>query len=226
MLTYNLYQLVLNAWCVVGFVNELAVHGMPVWGNAFEPSTGSYRLSLLIWIHYNNKYVELLDTVFMMLRKKNKQISFLHVYHHVLLIWSWFFVCKWCCGGDAYFGALCNSFVHVVMYGYYFMSALGVSCPWKRYITQMQMVQFVVCAAHAVFCLVRGHVGVGLPLLQLWVMVNMLVLFGNFYRQSYRARKSKAAATTATAAAAMAAAAAGTDLVSNGTMMATAAHAD
>lgn len=63
----------------------------------------------------------------MVLRKKNKQISFLHVYHHFLLVWAWFFVCKFACGGDAYFGAIMNSFIHVVMYGYYFLSLMVCS---------------------------------------------------------------------------------------------------
>ena len=33
------------------------------------------------------QYLELLDTVFMILRKKTEQLSFLHVYHHCLLVW-------------------------------------------------------------------------------------------------------------------------------------------
>lgn len=33
------------------------------------------------------RYIELLDTVFMILRKKNQQLSFLHVYHHTLILW-------------------------------------------------------------------------------------------------------------------------------------------
>jgi len=32
-----------------------------------------------IWVYYMTKYVELLDTVFMILRHRQRQISFLHV---------------------------------------------------------------------------------------------------------------------------------------------------
>jgi hypothetical protein len=53
-----------------------------------------------IWAHYNNKFVELLDTLFMVLRCKNAQLSFLHVYHHVLMIWAWWVVCKFHPGGE------------------------------------------------------------------------------------------------------------------------------
>ncbi len=38
-----------------------------------------------------------------------------------------------------------NSFVHVVMYGYYFLAALGPEVQkylwWKKYITRLQMVR-------------------------------------------------------------------------------------
>ena len=45
---------------------------------------------------------------------------------------------------SAYFGATCNSFVHVVMYAYYGLSAVGPQMRpylwWKRYITKLQLV--------------------------------------------------------------------------------------
>ncbi|EDO27351.1 predicted protein [Nematostella vectensis] len=44
----------------------------------------------------------------------------------------------------AYFGAACNSFIHVIMYLYYGLSAMGPSVQkylwWKRYLTKMQLV--------------------------------------------------------------------------------------
>lgn len=40
-----------------------------------------------------------------------------------------------------------NSFVHIVMYAYYFLSALGPQLQpylwWKKHITNMQMVNFI-----------------------------------------------------------------------------------
>ena len=88
--TYNLYQCILNIWCVAAMIYE--VYTNPIfpapWGNVSVPGAPSFRISFLVWVHYNNKYVELLDTVWMVLRKKNEQISFLHCYHHILLIWS------------------------------------------------------------------------------------------------------------------------------------------
>jgi elongation of very long chain fatty acids protein 4 len=115
------------------------------------------------------------------------QVSFLHTYHHVLMMWAWLYVCKVECGGDAWFGAAINSLVHVVMYAYYFLSQLGVPCPWKRYLTMMQMCQFCMCMAQSAYVMWRGNAPLGLVLVQAFVMINMLVLFGQFYRKSYGA---------------------------------------
>jgi len=52
-----------------------------------------------------------------------------------------------CCLLIAFFGALINSFVHVLMYTYYGLSALGPHMQkylwWKKYLTRIQLV--VIC---------------------------------------------------------------------------------
>ena len=42
----------------------------------------------------------MLDTVFFVLRKKNNQISFLHVYHHATMFPIWWIGIKWVAGGQ------------------------------------------------------------------------------------------------------------------------------
>lgn len=90
------------------------------------------------------KVVDLLDTVFFVLRKKDKQISFLHLYHHtgmVILTWN---ATKFYPGGHSIFTGFVNSIIHVVMYSYYLASAFQPQYKnnlwWKKYITQMQIV--------------------------------------------------------------------------------------
>lgn len=42
------------------------------------------------WWYFFSKIVELLDTVFFVLRKKQSQVTFLHVYHHAItMFFSW-----------------------------------------------------------------------------------------------------------------------------------------
>lgn len=222
MLVYNVYQTALNIVTCYYFVKLVGDLGMSWWGNKLDLSHRTYDLGFWIWVHYTNKYVELLDTVFMILRKKSEQVSFLHVYHHCLLIWAWFLVSKVACGGDAYFGALANSFIHVLMYSYYAMALLvrppaRVACwprvcgapapvtrvcvcvlprqritvPWKKVLTQLQMVQFVVCATHSFYVMYTGCYPTKMALLELWVMFNMLFLFWNFYSNKYNRGKGE-----------------------------------
>lgn len=190
--TYNLYQCIFNLWTVYAMYHEVFTNPwfQSIWGNTVQPNKHGFRIAFLVWIHYNNKYMELLDTVWMVLRKKNNQVSFLHCYHHVLLIWAWFFVCRFEAGGDCYFGASINSFIHVIMYGYYTLALLNVPCPWKKWITNCQMVQFMLVLCHSIFVVIKGNMPIALPLVQAFVMINMLVLFGQFYAKSYL-RKDK-----------------------------------
>ncbi|KRF80005.1 very long chain fatty acid elongase F-like [Drosophila virilis] len=80
------------------------------------------------WItcsYFLNKVLDLLDTVFFVLRKSYKQITILHVYHHVLMVFGVYWLVRlYGVGGQYMMTGFFNSFVHTVMYFYYFISAL------------------------------------------------------------------------------------------------------
>ena len=69
-------------------------------------------------------------------------MSFLHLYHHSTMFPLWWIATRWCAGGQAYFSAMLNSFVHVVMYFYYFITTFDryKHVWWKKYVTHMQLV--------------------------------------------------------------------------------------
>ena len=189
MLSYNIYQVLLNAYVVLELCREVSpiVRGRPLWGTQLLPSSDpkGRRLAFLIFVHAENKIVELADTVFMAVRGKHSQITSLHLWHHMLLLWSWYLVVRFACGGDAWFGAAVNSATHVLLYGYYALTLLGWPCPWKRIVTQVQLLQVAVCTCHGVYCLVHGNYPRWLCVLELFVQCNMLFLFGRFYRAAY-----------------------------------------
>ncbi|XP_048507919.1 elongation of very long chain fatty acids protein 7-like isoform X1 [Athalia rosae] len=152
-----------------------------------------------VWIYFIVKVIDLLDTVFFVLRKKSNQISFLHVYHHTgMVIGSWAGV-KYLPGGHGTFLGLVNSFVHVVMYGHYFATSMKISRPWwKKYITQLQLIQFVLILVH--FSQLAWIEDCGFPRWPALIFVPqnlfMIVLFGDFYYKTYvRKSKGKAVAT-------------------------------
>ena len=45
----------------------------------------------MLWIYTVSKVVEFMDTVLMVIRKKQNQVTFLHLFHHasILNIWWW-----------------------------------------------------------------------------------------------------------------------------------------
>jgi len=220
MFVYNLYQCLMNLVCVLTAIYILFsnshfrsdiqlwenVYLPKPWGNRSQKGIEGFSIALVIWVHYNNKYFELLDTLWMILRKKNEQVSFLHVYHHVLLIWAWWYCCWVGLGGDCYFGATVNSFIHIIMYGYYTGALLKYDLKSiKKNITNCQMVQFACVLCHSIYVCNYRNVPIELPLAQGFVMVNMLYLFREFSNKEYAEKKKKEASQRDLAAMASAA---------------------
>jgi len=163
------------------------------------PSLKDRRPETLETLSYHNFYLmtkilDLADTIFFVLRKKQSHITVLHVYHHASIpLLGWIHLRL--CGNsalDVWFGAI-NTLVHTIMYAYYGLSVLGPQMQpylwWKRYLTQLQLVQF---ALTLVFVTCFTLFQRGYPLL---ICVNMafqavvyLVLFGRFYLRTYRAK--------------------------------------
>ncbi|CAF4311253.1 unnamed protein product, partial [Adineta steineri] len=71
----------------------------------------------------------------------------------------WWVVLTWVPSGQAWAGPFLNSIVHVIMYSYYALSAipsLRDKLWWKRYITQFQLIQFVIVLSHTLGGIIYG----------------------------------------------------------------------
>jgi len=191
MVLYNVVQVALNGWMVYRMIKALMFEGLPFIGDLVTVTGAQYA----VWVHYCDKYLEFFDTYFMVLRGKMDQVSFLHVYHHFSISWGWWIAMRYTRGGDIYFGALLNSFIHVMMYSYYALALLKISCPWKRYLTQAQLLQFATVMAYTAVCVNlwpkdqvnRGHYLCAV--VQVWEMASLFLLFALFYRKSYGGKK-------------------------------------
>ncbi|KJE97056.1 hypothetical protein CAOG_07538 [Capsaspora owczarzaki ATCC 30864] len=185
---YNAAMVALSAYMLHEFV-------MTAWNAGYDlvcqpvdysNSENGLRMASVVWWYYFSKFIEFLDTFFMVLRKKNEQITFLHVYHHGSMFCLWWMGTKWVPGGQAFFGASINCFVHVIMYAYYMLSAMGISVWWKKYITVLQLVQFVIAWIHAIGSL---YVDCNFPhWMHYGLMIylfTLILLFLNFYIHSY-----------------------------------------
>lgn len=146
--------------------------------------TGAY------W-YYIAKIVELLDTVFFVLKKNQHQLTFLHVYHHtVMVLWSYYYL-KYAFGEQGVAIGFMNSFVHVIMYSYYFLAALGPHMKkflwWKKYLTGLQLVQFcTMIVVLGVTSVMDCNVPKQVTYILTFLVISFLYLFSRFYVQSYR----------------------------------------
>ncbi|XP_051950303.1 elongation of very long chain fatty acids protein 7a [Xyrauchen texanus] len=118
----------------------------------YSPSPQGIRMAWTCYLYYFSKFIEMLDTIFFVLRKKYNQVTFLHVYHHSIMPFTWWFGVRFSAGGMGTFHALLNCIVHVIMYTYYGLSALGPAYQkflwWKKHLTSIQLIQFVLVSSH------------------------------------------------------------------------------
>ncbi|CAA7015988.1 unnamed protein product [Microthlaspi erraticum] len=146
---------------------------------------------LFFWaqVFYLSKILEFGDTILILLSKSIHRLSFLHVYHHatvVIMCYIWLRTCASMFPA----GIMVNSTVHVIMYGYYFLCAVGSKPKWKRLVTDCQIVQFVFSFGISGWMLQEHFFGSGCS--GFWgscfggaFNASLLALFLNFYIKNY-----------------------------------------
>lgn len=195
LIVYNFIQVLLSIYLVyeglmAGWWNDYSFRCQPV---DYSNNPKAMRMARGVYLYFICKLIELLDTVFFVFRKKQRQISFLHVYHHAMMpICAWIGV-RYVPGGQSTLLGVINSFIHVIMYTYYMLSAFGPEIQkylwWKRYLTSLQLVQFSIILIH------NGQVlftDCNYPkVLSFLLTVNaafFIYLFGSFYVINYTKR--------------------------------------
>lgn len=119
--------------CVAGVYSKRGFSGVwndPDWLLPSEP------LAWCLYVFYLSKFYELLDTAFLVLRKR--PTPFVGVWHHVcvlFLFWSYMNARM----HNHWVLVALNALVHVFVYGYFAASAIGVAVPWKKMITVLQV---------------------------------------------------------------------------------------
>jgi len=151
-------------------------------------------LTLLYYINYLLKYYELIDTIFLAL--KHKPIGFLHAYHHpATLVLTWGQLVD--ATGVQWVVILLNLFVHCVMYFYYGLSAMKIEVPFKKIVTILQILQFIIdlfaCYSawgyHSFRGLCFGTERAGF--IGCFILTSYLYLFIDFYDSTYNKDKDK-----------------------------------
>lgn len=191
---YNIFQVFTCIWLVsqvpdiLGSFNPYKCYNGPsaIISNQAHLSISWYVLIL--------RMSEFLETVVFVLRKKQNQVSWLHVYHHIAvvsLLWMFF---KFSATRNEIIIIAINTAVHIVMYFYYFLSSFSklksITVKSKPFITAMQITQLVIIMTHIIHALACCEV-TKLYWLQLGNIVILIAMFLQFYFKSYRSEKVK-----------------------------------
>jgi len=197
LVIYNLLQMIFSMFIFYelgmgGWFRGYSFRCQPV---DYSQAPMATRMAAACWWYYFSKFTEFFDTFFFILRKKYQHVSTLHVVHHGLMPLSVWFGMKFTPGGHSSLFGFLNSFVHIVMYFYYMVAAMGPQYQkyiwWKRYLTNFQMVQFVLIFIHSFQLVVSNPCDY--PVFYGWFIgahgVLFFILFSGYYSREYLKKK-------------------------------------
>ncbi|XP_063230554.1 very long chain fatty acid elongase 7-like [Bacillus rossius redtenbacheri] len=197
IVAFDLFQILTCGWLTVqGFLHipgKIRFYCEPV---DYSDNEIAVRIAGYVWVYFMLKIMDLLDTVFFVLRKKSNQITFLHVYHHAGMVLGAYVGAKYLPGGHFTIFGLVNSVVHTVMYTYYLLTNINPeykkSIWWKKHITQLQIAQFFLLLVQYFPTLFWDDCAVNFPLRLLFTVqqVFMILMFWDFYKKVYLTKRA------------------------------------
>ncbi|KAM7343758.1 very long chain fatty acid elongase F-like [Cochliomyia hominivorax] len=192
---YNILQFLLNSYIFYGLTRWY------LYGPSYDWTCMKYDITYVDdttvhlrkfgFLYFLSKLLDLMETIFFILRKKFNQVSFLHVYHHTAMLYAPFIYFNWFFGTQFTTIGYVNSLIHVLMYTYYFLSATDTKMNvklWKQIITTSQILQFFYISVK-LFVSIRNNSWCGHQIGFLWVgfiqNAFMTAMFGHFYWRTY-----------------------------------------
>lgn len=132
-----------------------------------------------------SKFVEFGDTFFLLFKKKS--VSFLHWYHHITVMLLTFHI--WANQHPiGRFFSLMNFFVHSLMYGYYFLTAMRIKIYRKVAIclTSLQLSQMFIGLFISIFSIINcDQHSTSSAYFALFIYFSYAILFAKFMLDSY-----------------------------------------
>ncbi|CAG0903351.1 unnamed protein product [Darwinula stevensoni] len=188
MVAYNIFQILFNVFILsLGIDSWLFEYSLTCQPVDYSLRPRAVRMVHAAWWFYFSKFVDWFDTLFFILRKKFDQVSLLHIVHHGIMPFSCWFGVKFTPGGHSTFFGLLNTQVHIIMYLYYTLAALGPKYRkylwWKQHLTTIQMATVFVHAVQLLF------VECDYPKVFVYVLMSHAIMFTflflDFYKKSY-----------------------------------------
>jgi len=149
---------------------------------------GGGPLYYWMYLFYLSKFYELIDTLILAFKKN--QLRFLHLYHHWITM-SLCYVSLQTFIPVQWIATTLNALVHIPMYYYYGISSMGKTVWWKKYITKMQILQFIVDIIGSSYSYTYFHYEIPCSctlkeyIFGQSILWSFLFLFVNFYVKTY-----------------------------------------
>ena len=188
---HNILLLALSFTMATGCALSIVFHAPNVDYLVCYPVNTPPEGPLFFWSHvfYLSKIFEFMDTLLIILSNSIRRLTFLHVYHHATVVVMCYISLH---TSQSFFpGVLViNSSVHVIMYFYYFLCALGKRPKWKKFVTDCQIVQFF--SSFGIMAWISYHHFTGSGCSGIWgwcfdavFITSLLVLFLDFHSKNY-----------------------------------------
>ncbi|XP_019164769.1 PREDICTED: elongation of fatty acids protein 3-like [Ipomoea nil] len=195
-----LLSLAMAVGCSLATLHQMPPsHGGWRWVVCFPAAATVPRGPVFFWayVFYLSKILEFIDTLLILLSgSRSRRLSFLHVFHHAaVLVASYNMLAT--AQSLLPLGVVTNAAVHVLMYAYYFLSALGHRPRWKKLVTDCQIIQFVFglmmsgLMLYYHFTTGSGCSGIWAWFFNIVFVALLLTMFLDFHSTNYSSKKRK-----------------------------------
>lgn len=204
---HNLFLTLASLFLLILMIEQLIpmIKSNGIFYSICNEKAWSKEMVTLYYINYIVKFIEFIDTFFLVL--KHKKLTFLHTYHHgatALLCYTQLIGKT----STSWVPITLNLAVHVIMYWYYFLSSFNIKILWKEWVTRLQIIQFILDICIIYFVIYQKLVfeyfnDYGLPVCNhcagttkamVWgctIVTSYLILFVAFYRHNYKRKKAR-----------------------------------
>mmetsp|Transcript_24872 Transcript_24872/g.74616 ORF Transcript_24872/g.74616 Transcript_24872/m.74616 type:complete len:261 (+) Transcript_24872:190-972(+) len=188
---YNIAQVMLCSYMCIEAAIVAKRSGYNLVCNGFDAA--SPPVANVLWLFYASKILDFMDTFFIVIGKKWKQLSFLHVYHHTTIFLFYWLNLHVNYDGDIYLTIVLNGAIHTIMYTYYFVSMHTRDIWWKKYLTLAQLVQFTCMMTQSTIMFVTGCSDTPSRVTAVYFVyiISLFILFLQFFISSYLPKKKK-----------------------------------
>lgn len=189
---YNLLMSIysLGSFLAMGF----AMYQTGILSNNCEKAFDNTIFKVTAQLFYLSKFLEYIDSFYLPLM--DKPLTFLQFFHHLgapIDMWLFYHYRN----EGVWIFVLLNGFIHWIMYGYYWTRLVKLPFPMpKSLITSMQIIQFnvgfyLVWKYRSVQCYRQDGMRMLGWIFNYWYVGMVLLLFLNFYVQTYILKGSK-----------------------------------